>query len=109
MLIQDQDSLTYFNEWKDRLSTNERQIVNEFLRDFDHQAKVHMRQDLVKRVIYLNKRGSVLSFPANQCYHATITPKKPIGFPRDMLIFHPLDGISGTVNGCRVSWLLLSR
>lgn len=109
MLIQDQDSLTYFNEWKDRLSTNERQIVNEFLRDFDHQAKVHMKQDLVKRVIYLNKRGSVLSFPANQCYHATITPKKPIGFPRDMLIFHPLDGISGTVNGCRVSWLLLSR
>ena len=94
MLVQDADSLRSFNEWMEKLSTGERLTVNAFLQDFDSQAKKHMRLESVKRLIYLNKLGSVLSFPANQCYHATITPKKPEGYPRDLFIFHPLDGNS---------------
>jgi hypothetical protein len=96
-LLQDPDSLSYFNEWIDKLSTSERHTVQEFLCEFDSQAKKHLRQDTVDRFVYLNKLGSVLSFPANQCYHATITPKKPSGYPRDLFIFHPLDGVSCSI------------
>ena len=93
-LKQDVDSIRHFNEWSGKLSTGESRKVSEFLIDFDVQAKKHMRQESLVRLIYLNICGSVLSFPANQCYHATITPTRPPGFPRDMFIFHPLDGIA---------------
>ena len=76
---QDQESLQIFNEWKEKLDTRDCRKVDEFLLDFDTQAKKHMRQDSIVPLIYLNRLGSVLSFPANQCYHATITPKKPRG------------------------------
>jgi len=62
--------------------------------EFDVQAQKHIGDCSPVRLIYLNKHGSVLSFPANRCYHATITPKKPPGFPRDLFVFHPLDGLS---------------
>ncbi len=68
-----------------------------FLTEFDSQAQKQMKvpgHHQLKRLIYLNKCGSILSFPANQCYHASIIPKKPKGFPRDLFIFHPLDGLS---------------
>jgi len=77
-----------------RLSTQDFKSVADFLRQFDTQAKKISGNDTNVRLIYLNKPGSVLSFPANQCYHATITPPKPTGYPRDMMVFHPLDGIS---------------
>jgi len=93
-LVQDPTSLQIFDEWREKLTTSEARKVDEFLQDFEVQAKLHMRLDSVIRLIYLIKCGSVLSFPANQCYHATITPKKPSGYPRDLFIFHPLDGIS---------------
>jgi hypothetical protein len=91
---QDSSSLEHFNEWMARLTSSESQKVNRFLQSFDIQAKKSMRLESIDRLIYLNKCGSVLSFPANQCYHATITPKKPHGFPRDLFIFHPLDGLA---------------
>lgn len=93
-VVQEPDSLRLFNEWKERLSIRDCQRVDDFLKEFDIQAKKHMRQDSIRRLIYLNKCGSILSFPANKFYHATITPQKPTGFPRDLFIFHPLDGIS---------------
>jgi hypothetical protein len=89
---QDEDSLLAFNDWKQRLKQSERQTVDDFVNDFKVQAKKYMRQELLDTLIFLNKRGSLLCFPANQCYHATITPKKPSGYPRDVLIVHPLDG-----------------
>jgi len=92
--VQDPNSLERFDEWKSVLSDGDCRRVNEFLHDFDIQSRKHMRHDSLVRLIYLNICGSVLSFPANRCFHATITPKKRIGFPRDMFIFHPLDGIS---------------
>ncbi len=93
-IIQDLDLLRYFHEWKGRLSSKDSSMLDEFLLDFDAQAKRFMHQDNLSRLIFWNRCGSVLSFPANQCYHATITPKKPIGYPRDLFVFHPLDGVS---------------
>ena len=90
---QDPESFRSFEEWRNTLSTEDLEKVNNFLRIFDVQARKYTRKDNNVTLIYLNKPGSVLSFPANQCYHATITPKKPTGYPRDMIVFHPLDGI----------------
>ena len=92
-LVQDTESLRLFDEWMENLSPSESRKVTGFLKDFDVQAKKHMRQESLVRLIYFNKCGSVLAFPAAQCYHATITPQKPSGFPRDMFIYHPLDGL----------------
>ena len=91
-IVQDEPSLAAFEEWIGTLSDRDGKMVNEFLRLFDSQAKQHHKHQTQKRLIFLNKIGSVLSFPANQYYHATITPKKPKGFPRDLFVFHPLDG-----------------
>ena len=91
---QDLESLLHFNEWKKKLRSGEVRKVEQFLSEFYAQAKKHMREESLLRLIYLNKCGSVLSFPANRCYHATITPRKPRGFPRDLFIIHPLDGNS---------------
>jgi hypothetical protein len=91
---QDHDSIQKFNEWQMTLSDRDSRRVDAFLQEFDVQAKKHMRLDTVVRLIFLNTCGSILSFAANQCYHATITPKKPKGYPRDLFIVHPLDGVS---------------
>ena len=91
--IQDEDSMRLFVEWKSRLSQRESRHVDDFLTEFDIQAQKHTRVESPVRLIFLNKRGSLLSFPANKCYHATIIPTKPPGYPRDLLIFHPLDGL----------------
>jgi len=92
--VQDPNSKLRFDEWKDVLSASDSKKVNEFLQEFDRQAKRYMRQESLVRLIYLNSCGSVLSFPANLFFHATITPKKYHGYPRDLFIFHPLDGIA---------------
>jgi len=90
--VQDTNSIHQFEEWKNGLSDSESKKVDAFLHEFDVQAQKHLRDCEPLRLIYLNIRGSVLSFPANTCYHATITPKKPSGYPRDLFVFHPLDG-----------------
>ena len=86
--------LRQFEEWKAALNSAESKKVDDFLREFDIQAKKQTKVDRPMTLIYLNKCGSVLAFPANRYFHATITPKKPVGFPRDLFIFHPLDGQS---------------
>jgi hypothetical protein len=91
---QDIDSLRIFNSWKSTLSTHDSKKVDDFLREFESQSKKLIRRDSQKILIYVNRCGSFLSFPANQFYHATITPAKKGGCPRDLFIFHPLDGMS---------------
>ena len=92
-VTQDTESFIAFTQWKERLSGPESRTVDAFLYDFDNQARRYSGDTTHVRLIYLCKPGSVLSFPASQCYHATIVPKKPIGYPRDLLVFHPFDGI----------------
>ena len=93
-LSQEAESESQFSQWKSGLSFSESKRVDDFLRDFDAQAQKHNRLDSSVRLIFVNKLGSLLSFPASICYHATITPKKPKGYPRDLFVFHPLDGLS---------------
>jgi hypothetical protein len=57
-VVQEPDSLRLFNEWKERLSIRDCQRVDEFLKEFDIQAKKHMRQDSTTRLIYFNKSAS---------------------------------------------------
>ena len=92
--LQDEPSLTSFLAWLERLSGDDLDKATRFLQLFDAEAKQHNNDSPQTRLIYLNKVGSVLSFPANRYYHATITPKKPKGYPRDLLVLHPLDGTS---------------
>jgi len=95
-VTQDDHSMKLFNKWFTTLSLDSRRKVDEFVANFDAQAKRLMRDEgRLDRRLFYNKCGSVLSFPANLCYHATITPKRAVGTKRDLLIFHPLDGIGG--------------
>lgn len=90
---QDKDSLGAFCDWKCQLSTYDQKVVDDFLQEFDTQGRKQMNLDTPPiRLIFVNKCGSVLSFPANQYYHATITPRKGDNSHRDLFIFHPLDG-----------------
>jgi len=89
---QDQSSLSSFNEWKATLSSREVKKIDDFFDIFETQAKKLTGKTTMDTLLYFNKPGSILSFPANQCYHATIIPKKPLGYPRDLMIFHTLDG-----------------
>ena len=91
---QDVDSLRIFTDWKSKLSTHDSKKVDDFFRDFETQSKKLRRMEVQTTLIYVNRCGSFLSFPANECHHATITPARNIGHPRDMFIFHPLDGMS---------------
>jgi hypothetical protein len=94
--LQDPDSMRVFAEWRETLSPSDSEIVKVFLEEFSKTAKKHMKENDTITLVYLNKRGSVLSFPANRIFHATIVPKKPKGFPRDLFVFHPLDGITSS-------------
>ena len=93
--LQDNQSLQIFNNWISGLPMLDSQQVNSFLSDFDVQSK-KLRQNKKPRktLIFVNRCGSFLSFPANHWYHATITPAKTVGCTRDLFIFHPLDGMS---------------
>jgi len=91
---QNEYSTKTFENWMKNLSRESRQKVDDFIVDFDAQAKKVMKQeDTLDRLIVFNECGSLLRFPANICYHATITPRRTDGKKRDVLIIHPLDGI----------------
>jgi len=91
---QNEYSTKTFENWMKNLSRESRQKVDDFIVDFDAQAKKVMKQeDTLDRLIFFNECGSLLRFPANICYHATITPRRTDGKKRDVLIIHPLDGI----------------
>jgi len=93
-VTQNEYSTKSFDDWITTLSSESRQRVDDFILEFDAQAKKVMKQeDTLVRLIFYNECGSLLHFPANLCYHATITPKRTDGNKRDLFIFHPLDGI----------------
>ena len=93
-VTQDDHTMKIFKKWLTTLSVESRRKVDEFMSNFDAQAKRFMQTEgRLDRRLFSNKCGSLLSFPANLCYHATITPKRVAGTKRDLFIFHPLDGI----------------
>jgi hypothetical protein len=91
---QDVESYSQYFRWKESLSGNEVTKITNFETSFQKEAQLHMKVNVETR-IFRNQLGSVLSFPANTCYHATVTP----GFAtvngvmafRDLLIIHPLE------------------
>jgi len=90
---QDKNSLQEFNDWKDVLTKDSQKKLDSFLDAFTGQAKQYMRQQRLLSRIYVSNTGTILCFPANVYYHASIIPKRSNGSQRDLLIFHPLDGL----------------
>jgi hypothetical protein len=87
---QDELSLASYNRWVVKLKEKEKKELVVFAKAFEVDAKKAMKIVDCKIYIFENKIGSVLAFPTNICYHATVTP--PSDDPRDLLIIHPLIG-----------------
>ena len=91
---QDRESHSLYSKWKETLPSDEKDRIINFETSFDKEARWHMTVDVETR-IFRNQLGSVLSFPANTCYHATLTPGQCTVngniTGRDLFIIHPLD------------------
>jgi hypothetical protein len=87
---QDEQSLASYNKWIATLTVSDRANLEEFEKAFQADARVHMKNVDCQMYMFENKVGSLLAFPSNSCYHATVTP--PSNVPRDLLIVHPLVG-----------------
>jgi hypothetical protein len=72
-VYQDADTKNVYSKWKDSLTENEKTKITNFETCFRKEAQLHMKVDVETR-IFKNQLGSVLSFPANTCYHATVIP-----------------------------------
>jgi len=90
---QEQSLLHSFNEWKATLSSREVKKIDDFFNVCETQAK-KVTGKTAMNLTLSQQTWSILSFPANQCFHATIIPKKTLGYPRDLMIFHTLDSTS---------------
>jgi len=90
---QDENSLQEFNDWKDVLTMDYKKKLERFLEAFTVQATEYMRQQRLASRVFVSNTGTILCFPANAYYHASIIPKRGIGCQRDLLILHPLDGL----------------
>lgn len=91
---QDAESHRQYLRWKDSLSGSEMTKITNFETSFQKEAQLHMKVNVETR-IFLNQLGSVLAFPANTCYHATVMPGittvNGVMASRDLLIIHPLE------------------
>jgi hypothetical protein len=83
-----------FQKWVSSLDANHQDAVSTLRHRFLEEARKAMKTE-VNVYVYECWAGSVLCFPANICYHMTITPAKYTspGTPRDLFIIYP------TVNG----------
>jgi hypothetical protein len=93
-LAQDVDSYEDYQSWLSVISDDEQKSVLEFHDLFKRDAGKFMKVESVTVHVFSNKLGSVLQFPPNRCFHATIIPaerqERTTKTYRDLLIFHPL-------------------
>ncbi len=91
---QDVDSLQDYESWLCDISKDEQKAVQAFRDLFKRDACKFMKHASVTSLVFSNKLGSVLQFPANCCFHATVIPAEgqasATKSPRDLLIVHPL-------------------
>lgn len=91
---QDVDSNQEYQSWLRVISNDEQQSMWEFHDLFKRDACKFMNLSSVTSLVFSNKLGSVLQFPPNRCFHATIIPpfrqKATTKLYRDLLIIHPL-------------------
>ena len=81
----------HFQGWIQSLPNDEKELVEDYLQQFKVTAELNMKEK-VEVQVYLCSAGSLLVFPANTCFHATITPGTSTPYskvtPRDLLIIH---------------------
>jgi hypothetical protein len=87
---QNEESYAQLNNWIQSLPVDEKKMVDEFLKKFLVMAEKFMKINVEMRV-FLGTVGSILVFPANICFHTTITPGETSHAkdPRDLFIIHP--------------------
>jgi hypothetical protein len=88
--IQDEPSLVSYKKWICSLEVQDREKLATFEKSFEEDAKIPMKNVIIKIYVFENLVGSLLGFPTNICYHTTVMP--PSNVPRDLLIIHPLVG-----------------
>jgi hypothetical protein len=92
---QDVASLQEYKSWLCEISNDERDKVQTFRELFKRDANKFMKLASVTSLVFSNKLGSVLQFPANRCFHATVIPAEggqasaATKSHRDLLIVHP--------------------
>jgi hypothetical protein len=90
-----ENSKLMYDAWVDSLPKEERDKLVSFQEHFEQQAKLFMKVDCIQVMIYLCACGSFLSFPANLCYHATVSTlasqNQPGGQMKDLLIVYPME------------------
>ena len=86
---QDKESYAQLQDWIRGLPTDEKEMVDDFLQKFVLIAENFMKNQ-VKMRVFACKAGSLLAFPANKCFHTTITPgdSSKSKNPRDLFIIH---------------------
>jgi len=91
---QDVDSLQDYKSWLRNISEDQQKTVQAFRDLFKRDASKFMKLSSVTSLVFSNKLGSVLQFPANRCFHATVIPAEVQASVtkshRDLLIVHLL-------------------
>ncbi|MFM8622266.1 MAG: hypothetical protein ACKOB3_02655, partial [Holophagaceae bacterium] len=91
---QDRSSIEAYRKWLTTLTETESESVEEYRDQFQLDACRFMKMESVISLLFWNELGSMLQFPSNQCFHATVIPaprnetEEPLH--RDLLILHPL-------------------
>ena len=93
----DEASDIQYNDWMATMSLQERTRLATFQENFLRLAKVFMKDSNITVLIFRCSVGTFLSFPANICYHATVTMSlssqtDSMGKCRDLLIVYPMVG-----------------
>jgi hypothetical protein len=86
---QNEESSGLFQGWIQRIPEDEKKMVENFLHRFGQIAEKYMKIEVRVRV-FSSTLGSLLVFPANICFHTTITPgcTLQLKHPRDIFIVH---------------------
>lgn len=71
---QDSDSNQEYQSWLNVMSEDERKLLENFQRLFERDACKSMKLASVSSLVFSNKLGSILQFPSNLCFHATVIP-----------------------------------
>jgi hypothetical protein len=79
-----------YREWVLDLKEGDQRVLGAFQETFDEQAKAFMKVSSIRVLIYHCTLGTFLSFPANQCFHATVSMERK-GEMKDLLIIYPME------------------
>lgn len=95
-ITRDPASENCYNQWMASMSTEERTQLGNFRDNFLRSAKLFMKTSDIQLLTFKCSVGTFLSFPANLCYHATITVNLSSASNgsknkfRDLLIVYPM-------------------